>query len=77
MDQAVHLIVLALLGVAIFYAGVMVLMTGFTLSRRAKAQAYGLLGALIVAAVLVLYNPGFIPGVLRAIPLPPSPFTVS
>lgn len=78
MAQAIHLIALILLGVLIFYATVMAWMvTGFAQSDADRLKAYALWTALVVAFVLVLYNPTFLPRLLGSVPLPPNPLRVS
>lgn len=77
MDQFIHLVTLTLIGIAIFYASIMVWMSSFTPDRGTKMKIAFAWVALVVAFFVILYNPGFVPGVLRSIPLPPNPFTVS
>lgn len=77
MDQAVHILAIALLVVALFYASVVLWMSLLLGSPRSRVKFIAIWLAVVCALVFVVYNPLVLPGLLRAFPLPPNPFTVS
>lgn len=76
MDQAVHIIALIMLTVALVYATAVMWMS-VVLSPHERFRFILIWIAVLCAFLFVLYNPTALPGLLRDFPMPPNPLAIS